>query len=386
VAGLASVALAFVSGAAARACGWLAHAATAALLRSASLVDVAPWLVLDIPPPGLALLAAWYAAWAGLLLGARPTIRRVALAGIASTAILVVLAPPATSGFRVPAPPHGWTRVVFLDVGQGDATLVWPAGARPLLVDAGGVPGTTFDLGRRVTLPALWAFGVRRLGAFVVTHGDPDHIGGAPAVLRALSPAEVWDGVAVPRHEPLRRLRAAAARAGAGWVEHRAGQALTAGAARIAVLNPPDPDWERQKVRNDDSIVLDVRVGDVSFLLTGDITRAVEPDVVRRIVPAPLAIVKAPHHGSAGSSSQAFVDATRPAAVVFSAGRRNPFGHPAPAAVARYRTAGARVFSTADEGAVIFDTDGTTVIAWTWMGRREVLRAVPVSRPTARHD
>jgi competence protein ComEC len=60
--------------------------------------------------------------------------------------------------------------------------------------------------------------------------------------------------------------------------------------------------------------------------------------------------------------------------VVFSAGRRNPFGHPAPAVVDRYRRAGALIFSTADEGAVVIDTDGHTVRAWTWTGRRETLR------------
>jgi competence protein ComEC len=382
VAGLAAVGLAVLSATAARICGWIAHAGTAALVRSASLVDLAPWLVIDIPPPAMWLIACWYAGWAGVLFGRRPAGRRIALATVVSSAVLILRAAPATSAFRVPPPADGWTRVAFLDVGQGDATVVWPAGALPLLVDAGGVAGSAFDLGRRVTLPAAWAFGVRRLGALVLTHGDPDHIGGAPALLRPLSPREVWDGITVPRHEPLRRLRAAASQLGVDWIEQRAGRSLTAGAAHISVLNPPEPDWERPKVRNDDSIVLDVRVGDVSFLLTGDITRAVEPNVIRGIAPSPLAIVKAPHHGSAGSSSQAFVDAVRPAAVVFSAGRRNPFGHPAATIVERYRAAGARVFSTADDGAVVVDTDGRTVVIWTWMGRREVIAAPSLSRAT----
>ena len=127
-------------------------------------------------------------------------------------------------------------------------------------------------------------------------------------------------------------------------------------------------------MRNDDSIVLEVRIGDVAFVLPGDITAAVEPAVLAHLDPAPIVIVKAPHHGSAGSSSQAFVDTLHPAAVVFSAGRRNPFGHPAPAVVDRYRRAGALIFSTADEGAVVIDTDGHTVRAWTWTGRRETLR------------
>ena len=389
IAGLAAVAVGTVSDGAASLCGWVAHVATVALLRSASLVDVAPWLVWDLPPPAMWLIALWYAGWIGLLAAPRPRIRRLAAVAAAVSAILIVRAPPIASAFSVAAAPPGWTRIAILDVGQGDATLIFPAGATPLIVDAGGAPGTTFDLGRRVTLPAAWAFGARSIDALVLTHGDPDHIGGAPAIMRALGPREIWDGIPVPRHAPLRRLHEAAARAGIRWVEKRAGESVRAGPLTIEVLNPPAPDWERPKVRNDDSIVLEVRVGDVAVVLPGDITRAVEPAVAARFIPAPLVIVKAPHHGSAGSSSPAFIAALRPAAVVFSAGARNPFGHPAPAVVDRYRAAGARTFSTADEGAVVIDTNGHEVVMWTWSGRRwavHVPAPVNASRPTARHE
>lgn len=374
VAGLAVVAAAAVSAGIASAGGFIAHAATLGLLRSARLVDVAPWLVLDLPPPALWLMAAWYGGWGLMLL--LPSRRRLIPAGVVIlSGLLMVAGRPATRAVSVPPAAPGWTRVVFLDVGQGDATVVQPSGGPPMLVDAGGVPGSRFDLGRRVTLPAAWAFGVIRLGPLVLTHGDPDHVGGAPPLLRALRPMEMWDGVPVPAHAPMRRLRAAAADAGVPWIERRAGESWIADGMRISVLNPPPPDWERPRVRNDDSIVLEIRIGDVAFLLPGDITNAVEPAVIAGLTPAPLTIVKAPHHGSAGSSSTPFVEALRPAAVIFSAGKRNPFGHPAPAVVARYRAAGAALFSTADDGAVVADTDGQRVVMWTWGSRRAVTLA-----------
>ena len=156
----------------------------------------------------------------------------------------------------------------------------------------------------------------------------------------------------------------------------QAGASLRVGSAIIQVLNPPPPDWERRDVRNDDSIVLEVRVGSVAVLLPGDITQAVEPEIARLFEPAPLVIVKAPHHGSAGSSSPALLEATHPAAVVFSAGRRNPFGHPAPVVVDRYRAAGADVFSTAEDGAIVMDTDGEHVVVWCpATGRRDAYLA-----------
>ena len=145
---------------------------------------------------------------------------------------------------------------------------------------------------------------------------------------------------------------------------------MQAGDSTIRVLHPPPPTWERRRVRNDDSIVLAIRVGDVAVVLPGDITQAVEPNVASAFESAPIAIVKAPHHGSADSSSQRFVDAMHPSAVVFSAGQRNPFGHPAPAIVQRYRAAGATIFSTPEDGAVVVDTNGREAILWTWGSRR----------------
>ena len=382
VAGLVALAVSPLSSLLAGAGGWIAHAGTVALLRSAALVDVAPWLVIDLPPPSWPVIAAWYSGWTCAIF-ARD--RRVRISGgiiAAAATTLMIATPPATRATRVPRPPGGWTRIVFIDVGQGDATLILPAAGDPLLVDAGGVPGSSFDLGRRVTLPAAWAFGISRLHALVVTHGDPDHIGGAPAVLRALAPHEVWDGIPVPPHEPLRRLRERADRRGTRWIERRTGDVVRIGEMTIRVLHPPPPMWERIRVRNDDSIVLEIRVGDVAIVLPGDITQAVEPEVTRAIDPAPTLIVKAPHHGSAGSSSQRFVDATHPSAVVFSAGQRNPFGHPAPAIVQRYRAAGATVFSTPEDGAIVIDTDGREAVAWTWGSRR---REVIAPRQGAGH-
>ena len=384
-AGLAAALAWLASARTAVAIGWIAHAATVLLLDSARLVDVAPWLVRDVPPTAGWLIASWYAAWLSVLLLPSRAARSAGLAVAAVCLLLILSGPRMGRAVRVPLPPPGWTRVVFLDVGQGDATLVWPAGSEPIVVDAGGVPGSSFDLGRRVTLPTLWAFGVGRLNALVLTHGDPDHIGGAPPLLRALRPRAVWEGVPVPGHRPLDTLHAVADREGIPWQSVRRGQFAVIGGATIRVLHPPAPDWERRRVRNDDSIVLDVRVGDVSFILPGDIGAAVEREAFAAYAPALVTIVKAPHHGSAGSSSSALVGRTHPAAVVFSAGQRNAFGHPAPTVVDRYRAAGARVFRTDRDGAIVMDTDGRTVSVWTtWSGRREVFSATSTDvRPTA---
>jgi competence protein ComEC len=380
VSALVTVALAWISPSAAIAGGWFVQAGTRLLLWSAELVDVAPWLVLDVPPPATWLMACWYAGWSAVLL-VRSRARRATAGGVVIVCGALILAGlPMTRAVSVPPPPLGWTRLIVFDVGQGDATLVQASSGATVLVDAGGAPGSAFDVGRRVTLPALWAFGVSRLDALVLTHGDPDHVGGAPSIVRALRPREIWDGIPVPGHRPMQTIRDQAARARIRWIERRAGEALTVGDLDIRVLNPPQPDWERRRVRNDDSIVLEIRVGDVAFVLPGDVTQAVEPSVTSAFTAAPLVIVKAPHHGSAGSSSQAFVDALHPSAVIFSAGKRNPFGHPAPVIVDRYKSAGARVFSTGDDGAVVVETDGHQVVVWTWNARQPLNVGSAVAR------
>ena len=204
----------------------------------------------------------------------------------------------------------------------------------------------------------------------MLTHGHPDHIGALPAVLRDLPAREVWEGVPVSGNRGLEALRQAADAAGARWRQVAAGDRFERGGVSFEVLHPPVPDWARVRVRNDDSIVLDVRFGDVAVLLPGDIGGDVERRVARALAPAPFRVVKVPHHGSAGSSSRGLVTAARACVAVVSAGRANPFGHPAPAVTARYREARAMVLETGRDGAIVLETDGRQVELWTAGGRR----------------
>jgi competence protein ComEC len=142
------------------------------------------------------------------------------------------------------------------------------------------------------------------------------------------------------------------------------------------VLRHPDPaDWERQRVRNDDSVVLELLWRDVSVVLTGDIGRDVERTIALRFAQSPLRVVKVPHHGSLTSSSQEFVRTLAPRLAVVSVGRSNTHGHPAPEVLQRYEEIGAEIFRTDRDGAVTVDTDGTSLHVSTFTGRTLVLEA-----------
>ena len=372
LAGMAVLALARVSGWLADRAGDLAWLAAAGLVDSARGVDLAPWLVRRVPAPPAVLMVVYYAGWVVWLAGRGPALaRRAALSSVAIAGILIVTAPPAPDLTAR----RGWLRVTFLDVAQGDATLLRFPDGRALLVDAGGTPGGRFDIGGRIVAPALWRLGVRRLEALAITHADPDHIGGALAVVRDFHPRAIWEGVPVPRDAAQRELEADAAARAIEWRQLRAGDRLRVGGVEIRTLHPPPPDWERQQVRNDDSLVLDVRLGDVSILMTGDIGRDVERDLIARLEPASLRVLKVPHHGSATSSTAAFIAAAGPAVAIVSAGKGNLFGHPAQAVLARYRAAGVEVLRTDEDGAITVETDGRSVEITTWTGRRITIQA-----------
>lgn len=349
----------------------VAHGATTALVGSASVMDAAPWLAWRVPPPWLGWTLAYYAlvviamTWRG-----RRSVTRVA-AALAAVCAWVIVSSPGTSWRR---PPAGWLRVTMVDVGQGEAIAVQAPDGRVLLVDAGGTAGR-FDVGGRVVTPALWALGVRRLDWLAVTHGDIDHVGGARRVAEDLRPREIWEGVPVPLHPPLVDLRRAAQDQGVTWRRLQAGHQLELGAVAIDVVHPPLPDWERPRVRNDDSLAVRVRFGRVEVLLTGDVGPEFESVFARDAASPPIRLLKLAHHGSRTSSSESFLDAYAPAAALVSVGQDNLFGHPSPVVLARLRQRGVNVFRTDRDGAIIIETDGREARVRTWTGRTLLVRA-----------
>jgi competence protein ComEC len=270
--------------------------------------------------------------------------------------------------------PGGRLRLSMFDVGQAEAMLLTLPSGRSLLVDAAGPPGR-FDIGDRVLVPAIAARGVTRLDWFALTHADLDHIGGALTVVDDLRPSRVIEGVALALHPERNRVMQAAMSRGASIESLRTGGSLMLDGVLLDVLHPPDPEWERQSVRNDDSLVIDVRFGSVSILLMGDAGEPVEAAIAARLRAAPLRILKAGHHGSRTSTSALLLDAARPAAALISAGRGNFYGHPSPAVIARMRQRGIQMFRTDSDGQVDLTTDGRTVEVTTWSGRRWAVTA-----------
>jgi competence protein ComEC len=380
IAGMAAVALSLGSERVAAIVGWVAHVGAEGLVWTAGLVEFAPALTWRVAKPAASAVAVYYA---GLIVGWLAWRRRAVVpAGAASARLrsLGFLSAMVAGGAAVwilvepamilRARGDGRLHVTFIDVGQGDSSLVRFPHGDTLVVDAGGLGGkSAFDVGDRVVAPLLREAGVRRIGTLALTHGDADHIGGALSLIHEFRPWEIWEGIPVPRSEPLQALRASARGGGSRWATVQAADLVGIDEVDVVVRHPGLPDWERQSVRNNDSIVLELRWRDVSVVLAGDIGREAEQAIASRFAPSPLRVVKVPHHGSLTSSSSEFVRALGPRIAVVSVGRGNRFGHPAPAVLQRYGAIGAEIFRTDRDGAVTIDTDGTSLDVSTFGGR-----------------
>jgi competence protein ComEC len=325
--------------------GDLAWVLAHALRRSSEPAALLP--VLDWRGPALSglALAAWVTALVWLVRGRRA--RGLALLG--GTLLLPLVGPG--------APGDGRLHLTVLDVGQGDALVVRSPGGQTLLVDAGGSSRGRFDVGERVVAPYLWGAGVRRIDSVVLTHAHPDHAGGLPFLLRAFPVGSVWEGLA-PRGDPgYAALVEAEERARTDRRSVVRGVEADWDGVEVRVRSPwpGPPPW---KIRNDDSVVLTLRLGDVRFLLTGDVEAGAESRLLSAAEELGSAVAKIPHHGSRGSSGSAFVAAVAPALAIASAGVGNPFGHPHPEALRRYEGRGAIVLRTDRDGTVWVATDG----------------------------
>lgn len=270
-------------------------------------------------------------------------------------------------------------QVTFLDVGQGNAaSLTMPDGTR-MLVDGGGFPASRFDPGEQIIAPFLLDQGIRQLDIVALTHAQADHVGGLPFLVRAFSPSEFWSNGAPGWSAEYRNLMDLVVERGLRCPSlpdlH---EVRRFGSARMRVLAPV-PGFERglsqsamRDRQNDHSLVIKIEMGGRAMLFPGDIETGGEAELLRGARDRLQAdVLLAPHHGGRESLSEAFLSAVRPQVVVFSVGRRNRFGFPAPEAVARVRAAGADIYRTDRDGAVTVVTDGCDLSVTTYCGQRD---------------
>lgn len=311
--------------------------------------------------------------WDPFAVRRRGRLAAVVLSVVLAAVTTVMLAHPLSS-----PRPDGRLRVDFLDVGQGDSALITFPNGRTMLLDGGGrmryddpyststVEPDVPRIGEMVVSEFLWHRGYSQIDFILATHEDLDHIQGLSDVVRNfnVSTALIARG-ANSDADALKELVTAATKRSTAVRTLSHGDSLQFGEVRIDVLNPPAATDALSD--NDRSLVLRIRYGSRTILMTGDIERAAEETMLDAGEDLRADVVKVPHHGSRTSSTAAFVNAVSADLAVISVGRRSQFGHPRAEVVERWLLSGAEVMTTGARGTITMTTDGRDLSVSTFL-------------------
>ena len=262
-------------------------------------------------------------------------------------------------------PANGTIEVHYINVGQSVSTLIIGPDGDTMLVDTGHYN----DDGENV-IEYLQRHDITRIDHLVTSHADADHIGGNAALIEyyeteAGGIGAVYDpGVASSTQTYAEYLDAIEAH-DVTLYETREGDTISFGDVDVDVLGPPDPYLENED-RNENSIVLKLTHGQTSFMLSGDAEDDQEAYLVDEYgSELSSTILKAGHHGSASSSSGAFLDAVDPQAVVISSAYDSQYGHPHEEVLQRLSERSVPAYWTATHGNIVLTSDGQNITVQT---------------------
>lgn len=337
--------------------GWLLQGLGRWLLGTAAWASAWPGAQLRVPTPPVWAIAAFAAAMAAWLIGARRP-RRWALA----TSLAALAAAAALSWLPfAPRLPKGKLTATVLDVGQGDSIFVVFPDGRTLLVDGGPTFRDGREAGTEVVCPYLWSLGLRHIDAVLLTHAHLDHIGGLDAVIENFHPEEVWVSRTLPRDAETRAFLQTALAHTARLRRVAGGERFRVGSAYLDVLLPP-PDYQGGELpSNNDSVMIRLQYGRGSMLLAGDAEAAGEAWVLAHHLPVASAVLKVGHHGSNSSTTAAFLTAVHPQVGLISVGAGNRYGLPSGSTLRELAQQGVRTFRTDQQGAIECEMDGESL-------------------------
>lgn len=321
------------------------------IIKKASELPAAGFYIPKLPIYIYALYYAGIGLWIGFFKTAyfRIYIKRFALVYIVIAAVLI-------SVYNLPSKE---LKMVFFDVGQGDSCCIITPGKRAVLVDGGGSSRNGdyyYDVGGRITLPALLHQGIWRIDTVIVSHLHDDHMEGLLKVIEAYpvknlilpkvsAGPESISGNSSALLDMCRRKRIKVYRLGKGDYINLGGE------VRIDFLLPGK---DNNSDENENSLVGRLVYRDFSALFTGDIGKETEAELSAMISSS---VLKVPHHGSGRSSSQELLKAVKPKVSIVPVGNNN-FGHPSQETLERLIKSGSMVYRTDENGAVTITTDG----------------------------
>lgn len=240
--------------------------------------------------------------------------------------------------------------VHFIDVGQGDATLI-KCGEQSMLID------TADDSKGTAIQKYLQKQNVEKLDYLILTHPDADHIGGAPVVVTKFEINKVFMSNFEKDNKTYQKLIQALDNKRLKYETPEVGSQYTLGTAVITILAPN----KKYDNPNDASIALTIQNGNNKFLFTGDACEDAEKDILSKDFDVSADVYKVGHHGSKSSSSRDFIKAVNPTYAVISCAENNSYGHPHAETLNTLRAYGINVYRTDEDGTIVATSDGKNI-------------------------
>ena len=250
-------------------------------------------------------------------------------------------------------------KVNFINVGEGDCILIEAPKKYNILIDGGGTPFSTFDVGGKVVIPYLRRKGINKINLLILTHPHLDHLEGLLAVLREFKVEMVLDSGLICNIPEYREFISNIKKEGILYHQARAGDNfIFNNNLEIILLNPLyNSDFYNESDFNNASIVVKLLYKNTDFLFTGDIENTTENNLLiwQNILKSD--VLKIAHHGSSNSSSLEFLEKVNPIITIISTGKNN-FGHPSEKIIERLKDKNIPVYRTDQNGTVIIRTNG----------------------------
>lgn len=240
--------------------------------------------------------------------------------------------------------------VHFIDVEQGDATLI-KADGHAMLIDSG-----ENDKGTAVQL-YLKKQGVEQLDYLILTHTDSDHIGGADVIISKLDIGQIFLSDFKKDNTTYRELMDSMKYKNMTYSTPEVGAEYELGGAVFTIIAPNDT----YEDPNNSSIALILDYGENSFLFSGDCEEEAEQDILANGMNLDVDVYQVGHHGSRNASTEEFLDAMSPEYAVISCAEGNSYGHPHAKTLNNLRARKIRVFRTDEQGSIVAYSDGKTI-------------------------
>lgn len=332
------------------------------LIFISKFISNLPLSKLVIPTPNLISIISYYIVCIAILFSKSKLVFRIIkdrekITNILKRLVVVLLIICITVKF-VPILKNTDLRIFFIDVGQGDSSLIITPKNKVILIDGGGSPNENYDVGKSTLVPYLLDRGITKVDYMMISHFDNDHVGGLMYVLKSLKVKNILISKQFKESKEYKEFIELVNKKKTRIITVKQGDVIKIERDINFNILCPTPKLEFDDLNNN-SIVAKMTYKSFSILFTGDIEKEAENKMLKKYNQATLksTVLKIAHHGSKTSTIQEFINIVNPKITLIGVGKNNNFGHPNGEVLARIKNVGAKIYRTDENGEIMLRVD-----------------------------